>query len=261
MKRSLRWRPFLGYLAAGLLLAACVPLQVIRGSGEVVTQEPEITDFERVEVHSAFQVEVRQGETFQVVIEVDEAVVPHLRVEKQGNTLRIGLEPGVSLMGNVTLRGEVTMPTLTGLAASGASEVELGGFSSSAALELDASGASSLRGEIDAGDIRIVASGASQITLNASLQALSLEASGASQVMLTGIGGNGVIQASGGSEVDLAEFTLKDAAVTASGGSDVTVQPSGTLDVEASGGSTIYSLGEPTMGKLQTSGGSSVSRR
>ena len=55
-----------------------------------------------------------------VVIEVDEAAVPHLQVERQGDTLRIGLEPGVGLMGDMTLRAEVTMPTLTGLAASGA---------------------------------------------------------------------------------------------------------------------------------------------
>lgn len=263
MKRSLMCFILLGSLASSLLLAACAfgPMQAIRGSGEVVTQELEITDFEQVEVHNAFQVTVRQGDAFRVVLEVDEAAVDHLQVEKQGNTLRIGLERGVSMMGSVTLRGEVTLPTLTGVSASGASEVAFTGFQSTEELEIEASGASSLQGEIDAGTTRMAASGASEITLRGSLQAVAIEASGASRVTLSGSGQNGTIQASGGSEVDLAEFTLEDAEVTASGASDVTVQPSGTLDVEASGGSNVYYLGEPTMGQMQTSGGSSVSQR
>jgi hypothetical protein len=242
-------------------MAACVPVRAIRGSGEVVTQEMALTDFERVEVHSAFQVEIRQGETFRVVIEVDEVVIPHLRVEQRGHTLQIGLEPGVNFLGNVVLRGEVTLPMLTGLSASGASAVDVSGFRSDQNLELNASGASSLRGEIDAGNSRIDASGASEITLRSSLQDVSLAASGASRITLSGAGQEVTIQASGGSEVDLAEFPVTDADVHAAGASDVTVQPGGRLNVEASGGSHVYYLGEPSMGNIQSSGGSSVSRR
>jgi hypothetical protein len=56
-----RWFPVLACLAGGLLLAACLPIRSIRGSGEVVTQELTITDFARVEVHHAFQVAIHQG--------------------------------------------------------------------------------------------------------------------------------------------------------------------------------------------------------
>jgi hypothetical protein len=268
VKRLSRWFILIICIAGSALLAGCVVTpgglglpRAMRGSGEVVTQEMEISDFARVEVHNAFQASIRQGDAFRVVVEVDQAAVPHLRITKQGDTLQIGLEPGVSLIGNVTLRAEVTMPTLTGLSASGASVVDFSGFSSAQNLDLDASGASTLQGEIDAGDTQMDASGASQITLNGALQDVSLEASGASRITMSGGGKNVKIRASGGCQVDLAGFPVEDAAVEASGASIVTVQAGGTLDVEASGASNVYYLGSPTLGDIRTSGGSAVGRR
>jgi hypothetical protein len=268
VKRLPVWFRLILYLAGSLLLAGCVVTpegfgfpRAIRGSGEVVTRELELIDFERVEVHNAFQANIRQGDDFRVVVEVDEAALPFLRTTKQGNALQIGLEPGVSFIGNVTLRAEVTMPTLSGLSASGASVVEFAGFSSSQNLDLNASGASSLRGEIDAGNTRMDVSGAGQVTLNGELQDISLEVSGASRITLSGEGKNTRIHASGGCQVDLSEFPVEDAAIEASGASIVTVQANGTLDVEASGGSKVYYLGNPTLGQMQTSGGSTVGRQ
>jgi hypothetical protein len=268
LKQSTVWFILILCIAGSLLLAGCVVTpqgfglpRAIRGSGEVVTQELEITGFERVEVHNAFQANIRQGDGFRVIVEVDEAALPYLRTTKQGNALQIGLEPGVSFIGNVTLRAEVTMPMLSGLSASGASVVDFTDFSSSQSLDLNASGASSLRGEIDAGATQIDASGASQIAVDGALQDISLEASGASRITLSGEGKNARIHASGGCQVDLAEFPMEDAAIEASGASIVTVQASGTLDVEASGGSKVYYLGDPTLGDMQTSSGSTVGRR
>lgn len=248
-------------LVGSLLLAGCPagPFQTITALGRTVTQEMEITDFDRLQVSHAFDVTVRQGESYRVVIEVDEAALPHLQVDRQGNTLRIGIEPGWRIFsGRTTLRAEVTMPALAGLTASGASRVNLSGFDSAAALEIRASGASRVSGEIDAGDATIGASGASEIDLSGAYQDLTVEASGASNVTLDGAGQNLRANASGGSEIDLSNLPVADARVEASGASTVRVQPSGTLDVEASGASNVYYSGNPMMGNISTSGASSV---
>jgi hypothetical protein len=52
-----------------------------------------------------------------------------------------------------------------------------------------------------------------------------------------------------------------DANVEASGGSEVTVNASGMLDADASGGADITYLGSPTLGRIEESGGGSVRRR
>ncbi len=66
------------------------------------------------------------------------------------------------------------------------------------------------------------------------------------------------MDASGSSDVDLSDFPVADAGIDASGASTVTVNPSGRLDVEASGASNVYYLGEPSLGTIDTSGASSV---
>ncbi len=54
---------------------------------------------------------------------------------------------------------------------------------------------------------------------------------------------------------------VQDAAVNASGASNVTVNLSGRLDADASGASNVFYLGQPTMGTIDTSGGSDVTAR
>ncbi len=67
--------------------------------------------------------------------------------------------------------------------------------------------------------------------------------------------------ASGASQIDLEELTAADADIEASGASNVTVNASGTLDANASGASNIYYLGNPTLGRINESGGSNVDPR
>jgi len=51
---------------------------------------------------------------------------------------------------------------------------------------------------------------------------------------------------------------VADTRVDASDGSHITVNSSGILDVDASGGSHVFYLGNPTLGDIHTSGGSEI---
>ena len=226
-------------LGCGLIPGATT----ITGSGDVVTREEPIADFDRVDVSHAFQVDISQGDAFSVVVRVDDNLVEYLEVVKQGDTLKIGLEPGrVFSVSKATLEAEVTMPELAGLGLSGASHVTVTGFKSTKALDVNLSGASDLSGDIEAGDATFDTSGASRATLNGSARNVTVEGSGASQI-------------------DLSDFAVADAKVKLSGASAATVNPSGTLDVDASGASDVYYLGSPTLGNVDTSGASSIQRK
>jgi hypothetical protein len=226
-------------LACSLPELPSISLESLTGSGNVVTQEEAISDFDKVDISHSFVVDIKQGENFSVIIRVDDNLVEQLQVEKFGSTLKIGLKPGVSMVSNATLEAEITMPELTGLDLSGASNATISGFKSTKNLTVDLSGASSLRGDIEAGDT-------------------SFDLSGSSDANLTGSGGNLTLDASGSSDVDLNDFPVADAKIDASGASTVTVNASGRLDVEASGASNVYYLGDPSVGTIDTSGASSV---
>jgi len=222
-----------------VLLSGCVPV-TLTGSGNVVTQEESITGFDKVDISHSFEVNISQGESFSVIIRVDDNLVEHLQVVKQGSTLKIGLKPNRDYTTrNATMEAEVTMPELIGLDLSGASHANITGFKSTKDLSVDLSSASSLQGDIDAGDI-------------------SIDLSGSSETTLTGSGQNLIIDVSGSSELDLSDFPVADAKIDASGASTATVNASGRLDVDASGGSKFYYLGSPTLGEIDTSGGASV---
>jgi hypothetical protein len=174
-------------LACSLPELPSISQESLTGSGNVVTREEAISDFDKVEISHSFDVDITQGEAFSVVIRVDDNLVEHLQVEKFGSTLKIDLKPDVSLVSNATLEAEITMPELTGVDLSGASNATISGFKSTKNLTVDLSGSSSLRGDISAGDV-------------------SIDLSGSSNANLTGSGGNLTLDASGSSDVDLSDF-------------------------------------------------------
>jgi hypothetical protein len=230
------------------------------GSGNVVSQEEAITDFNSVDVSDLFNVDITQGESYSVVIRVDDNLVDHLEIVKQADTLKIGLKLSRKI-NNATLEAEVTMPELTGLDLSGASQANITGFKSTKDLAVNLSDSSSLFGDIEAGDISIDLSGSSEMTLDSSGGDVTIDASDSSEVILSGSGQNTTIDASGSSTIDLSNFPVTNANVEARDASEVTVNASGRLDVGASSASNIYYLGDPTMGEINTSSGSSVEPR
>lgn len=124
MQGNQSWSTRIIWVVVSLLLSACVlPAgQMIVGSGKVVTQEMDLRGFEKVAVSHSFQLDLRQADSFRVMVSVDEKLLPELRVAQEGDTLIIGLKPLPGLrLRNATLRAAVTMPVLTGLTASGAS--------------------------------------------------------------------------------------------------------------------------------------------
>ena len=229
-----KYKMFVVFVLVALMVGCTTARNAITGSGNVVTQEEAISGFDKVEISSAFKVVVIQGETFSVVIRIDDNLLKDLEVVKQGSTLRIGLKSDRIII-SATQEAEVTMPELTGLDLSGASRATITGFKSTASLDVDLRGASHLGGDIEAGDARFDVVGASEVTLG-------------------GSAGDVDIGASGASTVDLADFPVADASVVADGASTVTVNASGTLDVDADGAAHVYYLGSPTLGTIQESG-------
>jgi len=236
-------------LVSSLLMAGgCVPLpdvgeilsQVsVTGSGNVITKEFDLSGFDQVSVGGAFVADVTRGDSFSVVVRVDEKLEEYLLVQVVGGTLEVGMTPNLSILGSATRQVEITMPELVGLELSGATRGTISGFESNADLSVDVSGASKLDGDIQAGDS-------------------SFEVSGASTVDLSGSSGGLVLNVSGASTADLADFQVSDASVEASGASSATVNATGRLDVEASGAAQVRYLGSPTLGRVNSSGGASV---
>ena len=180
------------------LLAGCGVAS--RGSGNVITLDQAIEDFDSVATSHGFQVDISQGDSFSVVIRIDDNLAEDVLVEKSGSTLAIGLQDSVSYsLIDVTLEADITMPELIGLKQSSGSHIDISGLNSSNALDVRLSGGSHLNGDIDAGD-------------------LAFDLSGGSHVTLSGAAGNLTVDVGGGSHANLEDLVVGDATVKANGG-------------------------------------------
>ncbi|HOG47563.1 MAG TPA: head GIN domain-containing protein [Anaerolineae bacterium] len=238
----------LSCLLVAVVAAGCCPLtpgllnaRSLVGSGRLETRELDLSGFSHIEAGSAFVLDVVQSEQFAVSITADDNLFDYLDAAVSGDTLRLRLRSGTGIS-RATLRARVAMPALRGLDLSGASRSSITGFSSAKGLDLELSGASSLQGDIKAGAVRVELSGASRLELTGSGEDLTLRGSGASTARLAG-------------------FPVTDARATLSGASRAELEPSGRLDADLSGASTLQYGSGATLGRVQTSGGSSIHAR
>jgi RNA polymerase sigma factor (sigma-70 family) len=252
----------------------------VQGSGKDATKDIEAADFTSVEVGQAFQVDITRGDKFRVTVTADDNVLPLIKADKKGSTLRIHLDSGGGSIQVKTLKVAITMPALEGVNASGASRVTFKGFKGKGTFTAEASGASNLEGEIEAGKIDVEASGASRVSLKGAAKEAKLSAtggsnlegkieagkadvsaSGGSKVSLKGAAKEGKLSASGGGRLQLADFALDSAEVNLSGASKAEVQAKTKLDYVLSGASHLEYQGDPTVGKHEASGVSHTSQK
>jgi len=246
-------------LASGLLVGC--QGGVVKGSGKLKTETFNFSDFARVDVSSAFEVEIAQSGSYSISITADDNLFEYIQVTKEGEILKIGLKTLITL-GPATLEAKVTMPELRGLDLSGATRGNVSGFSSTENLDIEVSGASSLNlVDISAGDAKFNVSGASKVTGDITTGDAEFDVSGASTVQLEGSASDIVAKAGGASRVKLAGFTVNNANVNLSGASTGTVNLAGRLDADLSGASKLSYIGEPTMGNINTSGASTLTKK
>jgi len=104
-------------------------------------------------------------------------------------------------------------------------------------------------------------SGGASLEAEVAMPALTgLTLQNGSHVTVTGSGDDVTFNISGGSHANLGNFTIENADLTVTGGSHVTVHVSGRLDVEVSGGSHVLYRGDPQIGDIDISGGSTFSK-
>ena len=260
-----KWITIILVIIIGLLTAAsgCIPGvgPTVTGSGKLAAWDFDYRDFTKIEAGYAFDVEIVKADSYLVRITVNDNLYEYLDISKQGDTLHIGLKPNYNYM-NLTRKATINLPDLEKLGLSGASKAKVDGFSSSHAVDFDLSGASNADiSSMKAGNTNIELSGASKASGSIEMADGRFNLSGASSLELEGSANDITIKASGASHIGLSDFSVVDAEVNLSGASNATINASGRLDGNLSGGSNLNYIGNPTLGSISASGGSTISQK
>ena len=221
-------------IASTIIFSACQtedpgPLQVIE-------QEYSVIDFDRLEMGSAFNIQVSQASTYGIHVRGDRRNIDDLVVSKAGNTLSIKFSKNVNRVHETYIT--ITLPALKGINFSGASDAKVSGFESGDGLDVHLSGASVCQ-------------------LNADYDALNLTLSGSSSLQLSGIGSEINAEISGASLMSAFGYSVKRATVNVSGASVGKISVAESLSAVATGASSLIYRGNPSV-TSSVSGASTV---
>jgi hypothetical protein len=212
----------------------------IHGSGNLVNLELDYAGFDKLSLSHTFNATVTKGENYSVTVSVDDNIEEYVEVYQIADKIYFGLD-SENNYNEVTLNVDIVMPDVEVLQLSGATYAKLEGFSYDHPLSLELSGASSVNGNINTGD-------------------LHAQLSGASSIHLTGSGDIVDISLSGASYTDLVNFIGTNGYAALSGASSAKVNVTETLQVGLSGTSILWYAGDPELNVIAMSGLSKLIR-
>lgn len=196
-----------------------------------------VKSFNQVTVSSGIDLYLTQGSTETLTIKGNDDLIKDVIVEQNADAITIKYKEGINwgrLFKNQTIKVYLNYKTLTGLNASGGSDVYAQNNIKSDILNLRASGGSDLK-------------------LMLTVKDLTLTISGGSDADLKGSGENLQLTASGGSDVNAFGYSVNNAKATVSGGSDANLYVNKALEASASGGSDINYKGKASLRKTSSS--------
>jgi hypothetical protein len=263
MKKRILALVLISVLLLPAVFIGCVRVDMAEKSGPLSTQTYDNTGFTGVDVGSALDLDIKQGDAYSVTITAGKNIFDHIHVSQSGDTLKISVT-GWSFgwwWGRSTPKVNITMPMLKYLELSGASSGTVNGFKSGEDFSTHISGASDLDIDMETGLFTAEISGASNIKGRLTATGSDITLSGASDITLTGSGGDLKLNGSGASTSALMYYPVNNASVDFSGASDGSLDISGRLDVKLSGASSLKYTGNPTMGEIDISDASDLDHK
>jgi len=215
----------------------------IKPSKKITTEERTIGTYEKLSVYDAFDVSVTYGSaTSKITVEANDNLMKYIITELDGDYLVIKLDSKISVKSSATLKINITVPKLTEIKASGASSVEFLSELSTSNLNLNLSGASALKGDVN-------------------LTSCNFNLSGASQIDVAGSINTAIIELSGASSIGNYNCSIDNLSIDLSGASSGSLTLNEIINIDASGASSLNYKGNGTVNAIELTGASSINKK
>ncbi len=218
-------------------IAATPSFGWVKGSGKIVKETREVSNFHGLGVGGAFEVILIKSNNEKVVLEMDDNLLPYVSTRVYGGILEIDNER--DFRNPSELKVTIYYKSIN---------------------EIDISGAASLTSEdvLKCENFEFEASGASDVQLKLDVESMEADLSGASKVTFSGKASSVEIEASGASVYKALELETEECELDASGAAVAKVWVTEKFAIEASGASSVRYKGSPGIDIVNISGASSV---
>jgi hypothetical protein len=223
-------------LLIALLFSSCFNGETVDGSGNVIKQPRAIAgEFTSISVEKALEVYIIQGSPASVVVEADDNLQEHIKVELKGNELNITSDVNIDAGSKKII---VTMPKIESIDASSAATVK---------------GKTVLKGD----EIKLITDSAATMEVAVDTKSLSCEAGSSGTIKVSGRTEELESESNSAGSINAKGLIAQDAKSEAASGGSTVVNVIGKLTAEASsGGNITYSNNPETVDSNATSGGS-----
>ena len=227
----------------GVKVAMDVP-DVIGGSGNVVTEDRPVSDFNRVSLTGVGEVIITQGEEESLTVRADDNIMRYIKTEVKDGTLILGFTDEVKnkhIRPSKRVKFNLSVKDVTGLDISGAGDVNV------ASLDTDR--------------LEIVVGGAGDVSISSlTAEELVVHLNGAGNIQLAGQVAQQNVEINGFGAYQAAKLESQTAIVGVNGAGSATLWATDTLDVRIPGAGNVTYYGNPDVTKKITGVGTIISR-
>ena len=222
-----------------LLLINCSKNQVVVGSNNIITQEKQLSAYDRIEVLGSYDVIFTDGEVGKIKIKAPDNILPLIQAEVSDGLLKIGAEKN---------RYKVKEPIIIYVPVD------------SRLKQVDIKGSADIYSEknLETKTLNVGIYGSGDARLAVDVSSLALEVVGAGDIRVSGRTKDLSIDISGSGDVDTSKLTAEKAAISISGAGDVSAYVTEDVDVSITGSGDVIIKGNPKKIKQKINGSGRV---
>lgn len=221
-----------------------------------------LSSFNRISAHEGIDVYIKQGNTEEARVVVDDIELDRVLTEVSGGRLKIHIDSDNKWgrRNNYDVDVYVTYKSLEALSASSAASIESEGtIQASGDFDVDVSSAGEIRAKIVGIDeLEVEASSAGDTKLEVTAKRVEASVSSAGSIDIRGKADSQDIEASSSGDYEGYDLESKEAEASASSGGSVEVNVTERIRGRASSGGSVRYRGEPTYVDANSSSGGSV---
>ncbi|MCG2586682.1 GIN domain-containing protein [Massilia sp. TS11] len=211
------------------------------GNGNVQTEQRAIGAIQSVEISGPMRVDLQVGQSPALALSADSNLLPMIRTEMRGETLRIWVDGNISSSRELAV--QLALPQLQRLALNGSGKVVVRDLNNTPfSLEKNGSGSTQLTGQVQRFEVRVNGSGSVNATaLSSGTTRASLN--GSARLELGSVRGDALnlsINGSGNASVQGGTVQSVNAVTYGSGGANLTALTALQGDLSTHGSGDIY---------------------
>lgn len=213
----------------------------ISGNGNITTETRTTGDYDGIKIAGFFDVALVAGKEGKIILKGEENLLSKIKVEVEGNELKVYVEKGIQLRTSMGKKIEVTVP-----------------FEKIASVTLSGSGDVKSKNKINSDSFSAKLSGSGNFDLDIDSRIFDLALSGSGDIVLKGKADSFKSKISGSGNVNASNLKSQTVDVTVSGSGNSVVTCETSITGRVSGSGNIKYLGNPEKRDVKVSGSGKI---